>query len=250
MTFIAVRCPHCQSEQIVKRGKTGCGTQRYLCQNTTCATGSFLLDYRYLGRLPEVKQQIIDMSLNASGVRDTARVLRISTDTVLRELRKKEAALESVNTSLLRTLNPAEVAWDVERADEAEAEMDEMWSFVGHKGNPRWLWHAIDHHTGKVLAYVFGRRKDEVFLQLKALLEPFGLTRYYTDYWGAYTRHLDPDVHCPGKRNTQKIERKHLTLRTRIKRLVRKTICFSKSIQMHDIVIGLFVNRYAFGLLV
>jgi insertion element IS1 protein InsB len=44
-----------------------------------------------------------------------------------------------------------------------------------------------------------------------------------------------------------KIERKHLTLRTRIKRLVRKTICFSKTTQMHDIVIGLFVNRYAFG---
>jgi integrase len=66
-------------------------------------------------------------------------------------------------------------------------------------------------------------------------------------YWGAYTRHLDPEEHTPGKRNTQKIERKHLTLRTRIKRLVRKTICFSKSTQMHDIVIGLFVNRYAFG---
>ena len=120
-------------------------------------------------------------------------------------------------------------------------------SFVRHKGNPRWLWHAIDHHTGKVLAYVFGRRKDAVFLRLKALLEPFGLTRYYTDHWGAYTRHLDPDEHCPGKRNTQKIERKHLTLRTRIKRLARKTICFSKTTQMHDIVIGLFVNRYAFG---
>ena len=40
-----------------------------------------------------------------------------------------------------------------------------------------------DHHTGKVLAYVFGRRKDEVFLQLKTLLDPFGLTRYYTDHW-------------------------------------------------------------------
>ena len=103
------------------------------------------------------------------------------------------------------------------------------------------------HHTGKVLAYVLGRRKDEVFLQLKTLLEPFGLTRYYTDYWGAYTRHLDPDVHCPGTRHTQQIERKHLTLRTRITRLVRKTICFSKTTQMHDIVIGLFVNRYAFG---
>jgi insertion element IS1 protein InsB len=100
------------------------------------------------------------------------------------------------------------------------------------------------------LAYVFGRRTDEIFLRLKALLEPFGLTRFYTDHWGAYTRHLDPEVHSPGKQHTQKIERKHLTLRTRIKRLVRKTICFSKTTQMHDIVIGLFVNRYAFGLLV
>jgi IS1 family transposase len=203
------------------------------------------LEYSYQGRLPEVKQQIIDMSLNASGVRDTARVLRISTATVLRALRKKEVALESVNTALLRTVDPDEMIVDIQQA--GEAEVDEMWSIVGKKGNQRWLWHAIDHHTGAVLAYVFGRRKDEVFLQLKALLEPFGLTRFYTDHWGAYERHLEPEMHSPGKRNTQKIERKHLTLRTRIKRLVRKTICFSKSTQMHDLVIGLFVNRYAFG---
>jgi insertion element IS1 protein InsB len=245
MTFVTVHCPHCDSAQIVKRGKTRRGTQRYLCQNTACITGSFLLDYRNRGCLPEVKQQIIDMSLNASGVRDTARSLHISPTTVLSELKKKEGGLESVNTALLRTLNPEKVAVDIAQA--GEAEMDEMWSFVGNKGNPRWLWHAIDHHTGKVLAYVFGRRQDTVFLQLKTLLEPFGITQYYTDYWGAYTRHLDPEEHTPGKRNTQKIERKHLTLRTRIKRLVRKTICVSKSTQMHDIVIGLFVNRYAFG---
>jgi len=130
-----------------------------------------------------------------------------------------------------------------------EAEVDEMWSFVGRKKDQRWLWHAIDHRSGQGLAYVFGRRQDEVFLKLKGLLEPFGITRYYTDYWGAYTRHIDLEEHQPGKRNTQKIERKHLTLRTRIKRLARKTICFSQSIQMHDIVIGLFVNRYEFGLL-
>jgi len=65
-----------------------------------------LLDYCNRGCLPEVKQQIIDMSLNASGVRDTARVLRISTDTVLNELKKKEAVLESVNTALLRIIKP------------------------------------------------------------------------------------------------------------------------------------------------
>ncbi len=75
MTFIAVRCPHCQSDQIVKRGKTARGTQRYLCQNTLCAKSSFLLNYCNRGCLPEVKQTIIDMSLNASGVRDTARSL-------------------------------------------------------------------------------------------------------------------------------------------------------------------------------
>ena len=143
-------------------------------------------------------------------------------------------------------LSPGDVEVVIRRADEAE--VDEMWSFIQRKDEQRWLWHAIDHRGGKVLADVFGRRKDEVFLKLKALLEPFGITRYDTDYWGAYTRHLGADEHQPGKRNTQQIERKHLTFRTRIKRLTRKTICFSKSIQMHDIVIGLFVNRYEFGL--
>ena len=127
-------------------------------------------------------------------------------------------------------------------------EVDEMWSFVGKKKEPRWLWHALDHRSGKVLAYVFGRRTDEVFVRLKTLLEPFGIRRYYTDSWGTYQRHLASKVHSPGKRNTQQIERQHLTLRTRLKRLVRKTICFSKSTTLHDIVIGLFINRYEFGL--
>jgi transposase-like protein len=127
-TFIAVRCPHCHSEQIVKRGKTAQRTQRYLCQNRVCAKGSFLLDYRNRGCLPEVKHLIIDMSLNASGVRDTARSLHISTNTVLSELKKKEDVLEPVNTALLRTLNPDGITVDIERA--GEAEIDEMWSFV------------------------------------------------------------------------------------------------------------------------
>ena len=151
-----------------------------------------------------------------------------------------------MNQPLLNALHPDEV--DVVIQGVEEAEVDEMWSYVGKKREPRWLWHAIDHRSGHVLAYVLGRRKDEVFLKLKGLLEPFGIMKYYTDYWGAYTRHLDADAHQPGKRNTQQIERKHLTLRTRIKRLMRKTICFSRSTQMHDIVIGLFVNRYEFGM--
>lgn len=50
-----------------------------------------------------------------------------------------------------------------------EAEMDEMWSFIEHKGQQRWLWHAIDHSSGAVLAYVLGSHKDAVFLKLRSL---------------------------------------------------------------------------------
>src|SRR5215831_18127194 len=108
-----------------------------------------------------------------------------------------------------------------------------MGSFVGSKKEPRWLWPALAHHTGQVLASVFGRHKDEVFLDLKALLAPFGINRSVTEGWGAYQRHLDPGQHEVGKRNTQKLERQHLTLRPRLKHLARKTICFSKSIETH-----------------
>ena len=155
--------------------------------------------------------------------------------------------------TVLAPVHPAHVEVELCRADELEtrrglsSELDEMWSYVSKKANQRWLWHAIDHHTGKVLAYVFGRRHDDVFLRLKALLEPFGITRFYTDGWGAYERHIEPEQHAVGKQHTQKIESKHINLRTRIKRLVRRTICFSKTERMHDLVIGLFVNRYEFG---
>ena len=133
-----------------------------------------------------------------------------------------------------------------------------MWSFVHSKQQQRWLWHAIGHATGEVLAYVLSNHQDTASLELKSLLEPFGIMQFYTDGWGAYERHLDPALHTVGKTYTQTIERKHLTLRTRIKRtplaerssMARKTICFSKSIWLHDIVIGLFINRYEFGLLV
>lgn len=151
-----------------------------------------------------------------------------------------------MNTAVLNRLeNNDDRQVLIQRCDEAE--LDEMWSYVGNKSTQRWLWHAIDHHTGEILAYVLGRRKDHVFKQLKSLLEPFGIKRFYTDDWGAYERILDKESHHIGKKNTQKIERKHLTLRTRIKRLARKTICFSKLAKMHDIVIGLFINRYEFG---
>jgi insertion element IS1 protein InsB len=121
-----------------------------------------------------------------------------------------------------------------------------MWSFVGAKTRARWPWHALDHRTGRVLAYVVGSRKDATFLKLRALLAPFGITRYYTDKAGVYQRHLPPAQHTVGKLTMQKIERKHLTLRTRLKRLARKTLSFSRSRFMHDLLIGLYMSRVEF----
>ena len=158
-----------------------------------------------------------------------------------------------MHQAVLKHLHPECVEGEIWRADELEvrhglsSERDERWSYVRSKAHPRWLWHAIDHHTGQGLAYVFGRRQDTVFLELKELVEPFGLTRYFTDGWGAYERHVEAEQHTVGKENTQKIERKHMNLRTQIKRLVRRTICFSQTTTMYDLVIGLFINRYEFG---
>jgi IS1 family transposase len=123
-------------------------------------------------------------------------------------------------------------------------------------------------------------------LRLKALWEPFGITRFYpkcfvseitpgileryhlqkqhvpprqtgeaiavrsTKGGGAYERHMEPEQHAVGKQHTQKIASKHINLRTRIKRLVRRTMCLSKTERMHNLVIGLFVSRYEFGRLI
>lgn len=149
---------------------------------------------------------------------------------------------------LLHTLDSDQVEVSVQQVEKAE--IDEMWSVVGSNRQQRWLWHAIDHDTGQTLAYVCGAREDDVFLELQAFLKPFGITHFYTDGWGAYRRHIDHDNHTVGKRYTQKIDRKHTTLRARIKRLARKTVCFSRSILLHDLVIGLFINRYEFGYVV
>src|SRR5437762_1870395 len=148
MALVYVQCPQCQSIDVVQFGKQANGTQRYRCNNRDCRRTIFLLQYQDKGRLPAVKQQIVDMTLNGSGVRDIVRVLRVSSATVIDVLKKKEPAVKQVNERLLHMLDPA---------------------------------------------------------------------------------HVD------------------LTFRTRIKRLARKTICFSRSLLMHDLVIGLFINRYAFG---
>ena len=88
MAEAAVKCPHCQSEAVVKYGKASNGKERFRCQQRGECGRTFVRSYTYPGCLPTVKQQIVDMTLNGSGIRDIVRVLHVGPNTVLRELKK------------------------------------------------------------------------------------------------------------------------------------------------------------------
>ena len=126
------------------------------------------------------------------------------------------------------------------------AEMDEFWSFVGKKSNQRRTWYAIDKRSGIILAWHNGNRTDADFRQLLKYLAQIPIDMYFTDDWGAYSRNLPAYRHYTGKDRTWKIERKNLNFRIHLKRLNRKTICYSKSGEMHDKVIGMYIERYYF----
>ena len=92
MVLEPVECPVCGGTTVIKHGKSGEGKQRYLCQDPECHGKTFIREYSDLGRLPQVKEQIIEMSLNGSGIRDIARVLKISPTTVIEEIKKRNRA--------------------------------------------------------------------------------------------------------------------------------------------------------------
>ena len=97
-----------------------------------------------------------------------------------------------------------------------------------------------------MLAYTFEPQNDETCRELLALLTPFCIGMMTSDDWGRYTREVPKEKHLTGKIFTQRIERNNLPLRTRIKQLVRKTICFSRSVEIHEKIIGSFIEKHIF----
>ena len=142
--------------------------------------------------------------------------------------------LDKVEAGLLRELD-VEIAYNVE--------MDEFWSFVGNKKNRRWTWYAIDRSSGLVVAWQNGKRDNETCKKLLDKMKCFPINRYFTDDWESYSSLLPAGKHVISKAYTWKIERLNLTFRTHLKRLCRKTICFSKSEQVHDKLIGIYIEN-------
>ena len=245
MVLAPVKCPFCGKTDVRKSGKSGSGKQRYLCDNTDCPHKTFSESYTYNAYNPEIRDQIFFEAVNGNGIRATARILGISNNTVIETLRSVESNVWHVNHNYIKKHKDEGITVEIIPVDEVE--MDEMWSFVSDKSQQYWLWWAIDHKTGEPLAFHFGTRKHENLDELLKLLSPFDIEFVYADNNFAYENHITGSLVVSGKRNTQKIERKHLSLRTWCSRLVRKGIRFSKRHDMHSIVIGLVINFWFFG---
>ena len=91
MAVETIRCPHYESEAVVRYGTASNGKERFRCQPGEPCGRTFIRAYAYPGRPPAGKQQIIEMTLNGSGIRDSARVLHGSPSTGIGELKKRLA---------------------------------------------------------------------------------------------------------------------------------------------------------------
>ncbi len=244
---IKVTCPHCGSEDVTKQGQKN-GKQIYFCKNPDCPKKYFTESYTNKGCDPDVRQQVLIMTANGNGTRATAGIPGISTNTVTAILKEQESRIWQVNYRYIQEHLGDSLEIDIISSDQIEVnevEMDEMWSFVHDKSQQYWLWWAIGHHTGEPLAFCFGTR-EHMYLDVK-LLTPFHIHIVYADANYAYQAHITESEVVTGKTNTQRIERKHLSLRTWCSRLVRKGIWFSKTHQMHNIIVGLIINIWFFG---
>ena len=233
--FQKILCRYCNSEDLQRNGKNRQSKQCYRCK---LCKKSFILNYTYNAYNPGVKEQVDQMLLNSSGTRDIGRVLKISKDTVTAHIKKKKTT--KVNPNYQEQTQEIKVAL-------VSTEWDEFWSYVGKKKNQRWTWYLINRNNGDIIAWENGRRTDKVFQKLLDNVKDIPIKICHTDNWAAYSKLFPKQYeHIIGKDNTWRIERKNLNFRTNIKRLNRKTICFSKDDDIHDKVISMYIEKYYF----
>jgi IS1 family transposase len=175
-----------------------------------------------------VRRLVVPLSLNGCGIRDIARALSLSPTTVLKLLRQQAARLRRVRLPSRLT----------------ELEIDELWSYVGDKAHQAWLWYAFEPRSRQIVAWVIGRRTDETCRRLLRQLRRCQVLRFCTDDWESYQKFIPEAHHWVGKQWIQRIERQNLNFRTHLKRLHRRTICFSKSEEMHEAVIKLYIEQH------
>jgi len=130
-----------------------------------------------------------------------------------------------------------------------EAEVDELWSFVGRKANRQWVWIAMDALTRQIIAFHVGDRSRQSAQALWGKI-PIGYqeqARFYTDQYEVYKGVIPSAQHraiSKLARKTNHVERFNCTLRQRVSRLVRSTLSFSKKLANHVGAIKYFICHY------
>lgn len=204
-------CSICKRRS-VKNGITKTGIQRFRCK--ACGK-QFQEKYKNNAYAKNTNTQIVQLTKEGVGIRSIARLLNISTTTVLKRI-----------LSISKTLTKPIISFG------KNYEVDEIRTFVKHKKRLTWIVYALQKDTKQVIDFAVGKRTNKTLnLVIKTLLLS-DVKKINTDKLPHYKSIIPENLHNTKLRGTNHIERKNLTLRTHLKRLNRRTICYSKSIIM------------------
>lgn len=207
-----MECKYC-SGSCIKAGKQRSGVQKFYCKRCTRYQQS---SYTSAAYHPESNNRITALIREGMALRSIARVLRISLKTII--------------VRILKTGDTITKPFHGER--NSIYELDELWSFVGSKENETWIMYAFDRNTRSVIDFRTGSRNKANLKSLTDQVLSFEPKRICTDGLAIYQSLLPASLHRVGLPGTRHIERHNLNLRTHLKRLSRRTICFSKSLRM------------------
>lgn len=216
-----MKCRKCKSVT-VKNGKQPNGRQRYYCK--ACKI-SFQHSYNYNAYNKKVDKYIFNYLKEGVGIRATSRLLNISKTTVISRIK----------------LMASKIKRPIFNEKHQYYELDEMRVVVGYKNNQAWITYAINRNTKEVINFIVGRRtKQNISVITKSILQ-LKPKLIFTDRLITYKGLIPSKQHNTRKKNTTIIERYNLTLRTHLKRLSRKTICFSKTFEMLEAILKLYL---------
>ena len=208
-----MRCPNCEATKVTKNGHRK-GRQCYKCKH--CGR-QFLAHYRPWQYSDEVKQLCLKMYLNGMGLRGIERVTEIHHTTILHWVREAGLSLPDAPES--------------EEIPEV-TDLDELQTFVGKKRNKVWIWTAVNHKQAGILAWTIGARSAETFKPLWQIVKCWQCFFYVTDGWSVYPMFIEDRDHIVSKTYMTRVEGENTRLRHYLARLHRKTLCYSKSVEM------------------
>lgn len=204
-----MKCTKCNAFDAIKKGFRN-EKQRFYCKD---CHRCFQTSYNYQAYTSDIDKFIIRLLKEGCSVRGISRVLKISKDTVLSRMLKIS---KQIKTPYFNTLG-------------CKFEIDEMWCFIGNKKNVIWNNYGLERETKNNIDFYVGRKTIETIRPLINKVLLLNPTRIYTDRLNIYPSLIPKEIHKRFQYCTNKIERMNLNLRTHIKRLSRKTICFSRN---------------------